>query len=56
MLIVPLVVTTIVLKPAVVRLLYSPAFLPALEIMRWMLIGDYFMQHTTPSRLCQLQS
>lgn len=42
MLMVPLVVTTTVLKPAVVRVLYSSAFLPALDIMRWMLIGDYF--------------
>lgn len=39
---VPLVVATTVLKPAVVHILYTPAFLPALEIMRWMLIGDYF--------------
>jgi O-antigen/teichoic acid export membrane protein len=39
---VPLVVAATVLKPAVVRILYTPAFLPALEIMRWMLIGDYF--------------
>ncbi len=42
LLMVPLVVATIVLKPAVVRILYSSAFLPAIEIMRWMLIGDYF--------------
>jgi O-antigen/teichoic acid export membrane protein len=42
MLMVPLVVTTTVLKPAVVRILYSSAFIPALDIMRWMLIGDYF--------------
>ena len=41
-LMVPLVVATAVLKPAVVRILYTPAFLPSLEIMRWMLVGDYF--------------
>ena len=41
-LMVPLVVTTTVLKPVVVRVLYTSAFMPALDIMRWMLIGDYF--------------
>jgi O-antigen/teichoic acid export membrane protein len=41
-LMVPLVVATTVLKPAIVRMLYSSAFLPAIDIMRWMLIGDYF--------------
>ena len=41
MLMAPLVVAVTVLKPAVVRILYSSAFLPALDIMRWMLIGDY---------------
>ncbi len=42
LLMVPLVVTVITLKPLVVKLLYSGEFLPALQIMRWMLIGDYF--------------
>jgi len=42
LLMVPLVVTVITLKPLVVKLLYSGEFLPALHIMRWMLIGDYF--------------
>ena len=41
-LMVPLVVTTTVLKPVVVRVLYTSAFVPALDIIRWMLIGDYF--------------
>jgi len=38
---VPMVVAVIVLKPLVVHLLYSSEFLPSLEIIRWMLIGDY---------------
>ncbi len=38
----PLVTAVIVLKPLIARLLYSSEFLPALPIMRWMLIGDYF--------------
>ncbi|HEX9247628.1 MAG TPA: oligosaccharide flippase family protein, partial [bacterium] len=42
LLMVPLVVTTTVLKPVVVRVLYTSAFVPALDIIRWMLIGDYF--------------
>ena len=41
LLMVPLVVTVIALKPLVVRLLYSEEFVPSLEIIRWMLIGDY---------------
>jgi O-antigen/teichoic acid export membrane protein len=39
---VPLVTTVVVLKPLVIQILYSDQFTPALEIMRWMLIGDYF--------------
>ena len=41
LLIVPLVVTVITLKPLVIKLLYTAEFLPSLEVMRWMLIGDY---------------
>lgn len=41
-LMVPLVVATTVLKPVAVRVLYASAFVPALDIIRWMLIGDYF--------------
>jgi O-antigen/teichoic acid export membrane protein len=37
----PLVTTVIVMKPLVICLLYAEDFLPSLEIMRWMLIGDY---------------
>jgi O-antigen/teichoic acid export membrane protein len=39
---VPLVVGMVVLKPLAVKVLYSGEFIPALEIIRWMLIGDYF--------------
>jgi O-antigen/teichoic acid export membrane protein len=39
---VPVVVGVVVLKPLVVTVLYSGEFAPALEIIRWMLIGDYF--------------
>ncbi len=41
LLMVPIVVSVIVLKPWVVHLLYSKKFLPSLDIIRWMLIGDY---------------
>ena len=41
LLMVPMVVAVIVLKPLVVHLLYSNKFMPSLEIVRWMLIGDY---------------
>jgi O-antigen/teichoic acid export membrane protein len=41
-LIVPLVVTVVVLKPAIIRFFYSGAFLAASDVMRWMLVGDYF--------------
>jgi O-antigen/teichoic acid export membrane protein len=42
LLMLPLVTAMIVLKPLVARLLYSSEFLPALPIIRWMLIGDFF--------------
>jgi O-antigen/teichoic acid export membrane protein len=38
----PMVMSVIVLKPLALELLYSSEFLPSLEILRWMLIGDYF--------------
>lgn len=41
-LIVPLITGVVVLKPLVIRVLYSDEFTPSLEIIRWMLIGDYF--------------
>lgn len=42
LLIVPLVTSVIVLKPLAIEFLYSSGFTPSLEILRWMLIGDYF--------------
>lgn len=39
---VPLIVFVIITKPLVISLLYSDKFLPSLEIVQWMLIGDYF--------------
>jgi len=41
-LMVPVIVAVISMKSLVVSLLYSDKFLPALEMIRWMLIGDYF--------------
>ena len=38
---VPIIVAVVVLKPLVIRLLYTVEFLPALAVLRWMLIGDY---------------
>ena len=40
--IVPVVVMIILMKPFIIKFLYSPEFIPALSIIRWMLIGDYF--------------
>lgn len=40
--VVPAVTSVIVLKPLVITILYSSEFAPSLEIIRWMLIGDYF--------------
>ncbi len=42
LLVTPVVVAVVVLKPLVINLLYSPDFMPSLETIRWMLIGDYF--------------
>lgn len=42
LLMVPLVVAVVTLKPLVIQILYSEEFIPALDIVRWMLIGDYF--------------
>jgi len=41
LIVVPLIISVIVLKPLIVQLLYSSKFLYALTIIRWMLIGDY---------------
>lgn len=39
--VVPIVILVICLKALVVSLLYSEAFLPSLEMLRWMLIGGF---------------
>jgi PST family polysaccharide transporter len=41
LLIVPLLVLAILLKPLVVQLFYSSEFLESLQTLRWMLVGDY---------------
>ena len=38
---VPMITSLVVLKPFVVRLLYSEEFLDSLSLLRWTLIGDY---------------
>jgi hypothetical protein len=42
LLMVPIVTAVIVLKPLVISMLYSSEFYPSLNMMRWMLLGDYF--------------
>lgn len=42
LLVVPLIAAMITVRPMVVTLLYSPEFLPATRMMRWMLLGDFF--------------
>lgn len=39
--ILPVIVAVIILKPFVISLLYSDAFLPAIGMISWMLIGDF---------------
>jgi O-antigen/teichoic acid export membrane protein len=39
---IPIIMSIIVLKPLVIRILYSEEFLASTKIIRWMLIGDYF--------------
>lgn len=36
----PLITVLVVLKPLVVRLLFSDEFLPSLKVLRWVLLGD----------------
>jgi O-antigen/teichoic acid export membrane protein len=39
----PVVVAAVILaKPVIVGVMFSPALFPALTVMRWMLIGDFF--------------
>lgn len=42
LLMIPMIVSVIVLKPLLVKILYTEEFLPSLDIVRWMLMGDYF--------------
>jgi O-antigen/teichoic acid export membrane protein len=42
LLMVPLITAVIALKPLAIEILYSSEFASSLEIIRWMLIGDYF--------------
>lgn len=39
---VPLITGIICVKPLLISLLYSPEYLSSVEIVRWMLMGDYF--------------
>lgn len=41
MLSLPLIVGLVVFKPLVINLLFSKAFLPALDVLRWVLLGDF---------------
>ncbi|MFK3774631.1 oligosaccharide flippase family protein [Pseudomonas sp. NPDC089406] len=41
MLSLPLIVGLVVFKPLVMSLLFSKAFVPALEVLRWVLLGDF---------------
>jgi len=41
MLMIPLIVTVVVLKPLLISLLYSSEYIASLKMIRWMLIGDY---------------
>lgn len=42
LLIIPIIITVIVLKPLLITVLYTHEFMPSLKIIRWMLVGDYF--------------
>lgn len=39
---VPIIILIILCKPLIINLLYTEEFIPALAIIQWMLIGDYF--------------
>lgn len=41
-LVTPLIIGVIVLKPFMLHLLFSAEFMPAIALIGWMLIGDYF--------------
>ncbi|MDT8068087.1 MAG: oligosaccharide flippase family protein [Terriglobia bacterium] len=42
LLVVPLIAAIMAFRPMIVTLLYSREFLPATQMMRWMLLGDFF--------------
>jgi O-antigen/teichoic acid export membrane protein len=42
MLAVPLIAGLILFQPLVIRILFSSAFLPAIDMLHWMLLGSYF--------------
>jgi PST family polysaccharide transporter len=41
MLIGPLIVTIVIIKPWIISVFYSNTFLPSLEILQWLLVADY---------------
>ena len=41
LLMIPMIVSVVMLKPLLVSVLYSNEYIPALKLVRWMLIGDY---------------
>lgn len=41
LLMIPMIVSVVVVKPLLVRALYSGEYIPSLKMVRWMLIGDY---------------
>jgi O-antigen/teichoic acid export membrane protein len=41
LLMIPMIVSVVVFKPLIVRILYSSEYMASLEMVRWMLIGDY---------------
>ena len=41
LLMIPMIVAVVVVKPLLVRTLYSDEYIASLEMVRWMLVGDY---------------
>jgi len=39
---IPIILATLTAAPILIELIYSPAFLPAVEVLEWQLIGDIF--------------
>ena len=38
----PMIVFVVFAKPLMISLLFTPKFYPALKVMRWMMVGDFF--------------